>query len=819
VQNASIFRSLLYTVSATNPGSSLASPEKMQRAQVSAMSDVKQETLGLRTLEDISGLILHSHDLQETLDNIVNLVAKRMATNVCSIYLLEDDGETLMLKATKGLSKGSVGKITMKTSEGLTGLAFEQRIVVATANAPEHPRYKYFRATKEEKFLSFLGVPFFERKTPVGVIVVQTRESRIFSAEEISALSTIAWQISSIVMNAKLLDSIRQKEEERAFFAAELEKMRDAGVIKETSPAGRLRKNGKQQLVLIGSAVSPGFSLGKVSILNRSSHADIELEQVQPRQAELKQFQLALEKVKIQTIYMEKRVAETLSKEDAAIFHSHLLIMEDRGFIGKIIELINQGYGGRRAVKEVVDHYIQAFARMEDPYLRERSVDMEDIGRRIIDAMRGNGQTYTKLREKRVIIAEDILPSDLAIMDHDKILGIVTEKGDMNSHAAIMARSLGIPAVLGVAKLLSKVSLRHEIIVDGTSGHVYINPNSSIKLEYERLQRDFSLRRQELEGMRDLPAETTDGRRVILRANIGLISDIRVALANGAEGVGLYRTEFPYMARKAFPDRYEQAAIYLKILQGFPALPVAIRTLDIGGDKGLSYFAHPKEDNPFMGWRSIRVSLERQDIFREQLAGVLLASPHGKVSLMFPMVASIEEVRTIRRIFQDVQEELAKNGKPFAPDISLGIMVEIPAAVQIADILIKEVDYFSIGTNDLIQYTLAADRNNPKVKQYYDCYHPAVLHSIKRVADVAQRAGKPVSLCGEMAADPINAVLLYGMGISEFSLSAPCIPLVKQAIRSISSAEARGIAELTLQLDSSTDIRDYLAGKKLELRI
>ncbi len=783
------------------------------------MSDVKQETLGLRTLEDISGLILHSHDLQETLNNIVNLVAKRMASNVCSIYLLEDDGETLMLKATKGLSKGSAGKISMKTSEGLTGLAFEQRSVVATDNAPSQPRYKYFRETKEEKFLSFLGVPFFERKTPVGVIVIQTRESRIFSAEEISALSTIAWQISSIVMNAKLLDSIRRKEEERAFFAAELEKLRDAGVIKETSPTGRLRKKGKQQLVLIGSAVSPGFSLGKVSILNRSSHDDIELEQVQPSQTELKQFQLALEKVKIQTIYMEKRVAETLSKEDAAIFHSHLLIMEDRGFVGKIVELINRGNGGQRAVKEVVGHYIQAFAQMEDPYLRERSVDMEDIGRRIIDAMRGNGHSFSKLREKRVIIAEDILPSDLAIMDHDKILGIVTEKGNMNSHAAIMARSLGIPAVLGVANLLNKVSLRHEIIVDGTSGHVYINPDNSIKLEYERLQRDFSLRRQELEGMCDLPAETTDGQRVVLRANIGLLSDIRMALANGAEGVGLYRTEFPYMARKNFPDRYEQAALYRKILEGFPELPVAIRTLDIGGDKGLSYFAYPKEDNPFMGWRSIRVSLDREDIFREQLAGVLLASPHGNASLMFPMVSSVDEVRTIRRIFHEVQEELTKAGKPFKSDIRLGIMVEIPAAVQIADILIREVDYFSIGTNDLIQYTLAADRNNPKVKQYYDCYHPAVLHSIKRVADVAQRAVKPVSLCGEMASEPINAVLLYGMGISEFSLSAPCIPLVKQAIRSISSEEARVIAEHTLQLDSSADIRVYLAGKKQELGI
>jgi len=766
------------------------------------------EGLGLRTLEDISGLILHSHDLHETLDNIVNLVAKRMGSDVCSIYLLEDDGETLRLQATKGLSKTSVGKITMKTSEGLSGLVVEQRGVVATADAPAHPRYKYFRETKEERFNSFLGLPLMQRKTPIGVIVIQTRESRTFLEKEISTLATIAYQVSSIVVNAKLLDSIRRKEEERAYFEQELARMKSLGVVREERPS---RKREKRQLMLTGSAASTGFSWGKIYLLNRrAGFAGPGLEKVGTPQEERNRFQMALEKAKIQTLYMERRIAETLSKEDAAIFHTHLMILEDRGFSGKVLELIDKEYGALQAVQEVVGHYVTAFSAMEDPYLRERSADMEDIGRRLADCLEGNGRSKGGLREKRIIVASEILPSDMATLDHDKILGIVTERGDANSHAAIMARSLGIPAVLGMEGLLKVIGARDEIIIDGNSGHIYINPDKVIRDEYERLQSDYSLKRKELEGLRTVPAETIDGARVRIFANIGLLSDIRVALANGAEGVGLYRTEFPYMTRKAFPDRYEQYGIYCKLIEGFESRPVNIRTLDIGGDKGLPYFSYPKEDNPFMGWRSIRVSLERHDIFREQLAAVLMASRHGRATLMFPMVSGIDEIRAIKEILAEVQKELTAQGRSFDPEMRLGIMIEVPAAVQTAHILIREVDYFSIGTNDLIQYTLAADRNNPKVKKYYDPYHPAVLSSIRQVADVGRQAGKPVSLCGEMAAEPINAVLLLGMGITDFSLSAPYIPVVKQAIRKVSLGQAQNIADTVLSMESGNDIRSYL---------
>ncbi len=776
-----------------------------------------QQSLGLRILEDISSIILHSHDLQDTLDNIVTLVAKRIGTDVCSIYLLEKDGETLTLKATKGLSKASVNRVSMKVHEGLTGLAIETREMVMTDNAPSHPRYKYFKEAKEEKFLSFLGLPLFEHKAPIGVIVVQTRATRVFTEDEISILRTITFQIGSIIHTARLLDSIQHKEQERAWFEMELAKVRN-GAGEEDVPhqtGGTKRKSITRTLA--GTAVSAGFSRGKIYILDRFNDKVIKLAKVGSITEEQHKFTQALEKAKIQTIYMEKRVSETLSADDAAIFHTHLMILEDRSFSAKIIAQTERGIGATRAVHDVVQHYVQAFSAMEDPYLRERSADMEDIGRRIIDSIEGNESSDVTLKEKRVIVADEIFPSNLAMLDPNKILGIVTEKGNIYSHAAIMAKSLGIPAVLGVKGIMDAANVKDEIIVDGTSGHVYLNPDAGVKKEYVRLELEYAGRMKELEGLRDLPAVTTDGVAITLNANIGLISDVRVANLHGAEGVGLYRTEFPYMARSAFPTRVEQAGIYRKILEGFPGQTVNIRTLDIGGDKGLSYFPYPHEDNPFLGWRSIRVSLDRQDIFREQLAGILLAAHAGNATIMFPLISSLDEIRQIREILTSVRNELLREGHDVPGYIPFGIMIEVPAAVQIIDYLIQEVDYVSIGTNDLIQYTLAADRNNASVRQYYDPYHPAILHSIKRVAHAANKAGKKASVCGEMAADPLCALLLAGMGIREFSLSAPSIPIVKQAFRANSFEACERLARAALACRNNSDMARCLASARKKL--
>lgn len=771
---------------------------------------------GLSTLEDINSIILHSHDLQETLDNIVTTVARRMGSEVCSIYLLEDDGETLMLKATKGLAKTAVGSVSMKVTEGLTGLAFESCTLVATDDAPSHPRYKYFKESEEERYLSFIGLPLFERNRPIGVIVIQTVAARNFTDDEISVLRTITFQISSIVLNAKLLDSIQTREAERIFYEQELARLKNGHHTGKGEHHDPIVKNSGS---LAGTAVSSGFCRGRVFILDRFSSKVIKATKAGTVEEERQKLQHAVEKVRIQTIYMEKRVSELLSENDAAIFHTHLMILEDRSFLGKIADKIVQNRGAARAVHEVVEEYIEAFSAMEDPYLRERSADMEDIGRRIIDALEGGEGNILTFKGKRVIVAEDIFPSDLATLDHGKLLGIVTEKGNIYSHAAIMAKSLGIPAVVGVKGLLEAVNVKDDLIIDGNSGHIFLNPDKHVRDEYERLEQEYENRLKELEPLRELPTETKDGASIQLRANIGLLSDIKVARVNGAVGVGLYRTEFPYMTRRSFPDRNEQAALYRKIIAGFPDQQVNIRTLDIGGDKALPYFICPSEENPFLGWRSIRISLDEEQIFREQLAGIMMAATAGNATVMFPMISSVDEIHRIRKIMDSVAMELTKEGHDIAEKLPFGIMVEVPAALQIIDALAKEVDYLSIGTNDLIQYLMAADRNNPRVKHYYDPYHPAVLHAIKRVADAGRAAGKKVSVCGEMASDPLNAVLMTGMGIREFSLSAPSIPKVKQALRSVSLRTCQEMARKVLEFDTASEIRQYLAAWRGRLQL
>lgn len=773
------------------------------------------QDFGISTLEDISALILQSHDLDETLANIVALVSKRMGTEVCSIYLIEDDGETLRLRATKGLSRSAVGKVSMKLGEGLTGLAAEERRVVSIPEPHNHPRYRYFRETGEERYHSFLGIPLFDRKTPIGVIVIQTKEPRTFTNGEISALSTIAFQISSIVINARLLDSIRQKEEESRRVAVELEKTRTSLLKKKRKKTPQQRES-----TVRGTVAYPGLATGPAHVLDeRLGFSDILDDEWSDPAYELQRLDDALEKTRIETIFLEKQVAERLSQDDAAIFHTHLMILEDRSFIEKLRREIEKG--GRSAVhalKQVAGEYTEAFSHMADPYLRERAVDMEDIARRLHANLVGTDNQPLHLKYPGILVARELLPSDMATLDHEKVRGIVTEVGEMNSHAVIMAKSLGIPALVGVTGVMRDVHPDDALILDANSGCLYINPPKHVVAEYQRLERDRSREQEQIDEYRELSAETADGRRVVLRANVGLVSDIGIALRNGAEGVGLYRTEFPYMTRGSFPSRADQYLLYRRMVEGFAGQPVTIRTLDIGGDKALPYFAPPREDNPFMGWRSVRVSLDYQDIFRTQIEAILMAACHGEVKLLFPMISGLDELRACRRIVDEAAANLRREGIPYAPSVPIGIMIEVPAAVLLAGVLANEVDFFALGTNDLVQYILAADRNNPLVKKYYDPFHPAVLHALRQVADTAQTTGKGLCLCGEMATDPQTLLFLIGIGVREFSMAAPYIPGVKQLLRKLPSRVAQKTAREVLAYGDSKSVRDHLAKVVARLR-
>lgn len=770
------------------------------------MPQTKDAPIGITTLEDISALILQSHDLDETLRNIVVLVARRMKADVCSIYLLDHDQQTLRLRATKGLSRRAVGKVTMQIGEGLTGMAAQEHHPVAIIEPENHPRYRYFKETGEEKFHSFLGIPLFDRNAPLGVIVLQTKELREFRKEEISALSTIAFQISSVVVNARLLDSIRVKEEETRQVAAQLEVARQSLAVHETakSPAG--------VSALAGTVAYPGVATGAAVILQeRLGFADILHDEAIDIEAELKRLDSALEKTIIQTLFLEKRVAERLSESDAAIFHTHLMILEDRSFIEKLRNEIHQGHGAPYALEKVVAGYIEAFSRMDDVYLRERAADMEDIGRRILANLVGNGSDHLlQIRHPGILVTRQLLPSDMAALDAERILGIVTEVGEQNGHAVIMAKSMGIPTMVAVRGLLKAVAPDDELILDANSGRLYINPPASIRQEYRRLIADQSREQSRLEEFRERPARTADGTLITLRANIGLISDIEVARRFGAEGVGLYRTEFPYMTRSEFPDRDDQYQLYRRVVEGFAGQPVTIRTLDIGGDKSLPYFTPPQEDNPFMGWRSVRVALDNRDIFRTQIEAILMAAQHGPVRLLFPMISSLDEVRACRAVIAEAQRALRRARVPHARHLPMGVMIEVPAAVRLVTRLAKEVDFFALGTNDLIQYLLAADRNNPLVSKYYDPLHPAVLQAIAEVMANAASFDRDVCLCGEMATDPHNLLVLLGMGLREFSMPAPYIPRTKAFLAAISLDYARQAWHEVIGLDTSAEIHAKL---------
>ncbi len=765
--------------------------------------------LGVTTLEDISTLILQSHDLDETLSNIVHLVAKRMGTEVCSIYLLEEDQQVLRLRASKGLSKKAVGKITLQIGEGLIGLAAEKRQVVAIQEPESHPRFRYFKETGEERFHSFLGIPLFDRQTPIGVIAIQTKDPRQFTTEETSALSTIAFQISSIVINARLLDFVRMKEAQENQGVQHQKTSRPLRLDRAPEPA-----EGPSRIALRGTVAYPGLASGPAHILDDSLGMTETVDEGPILTREhLKKFEQTLEKTRIQTLFLEKRVAERLSQDDAAIFHTHLMILEDRSFLEKVREEIRHKHSVSYAIKHVVTDYIEAFERMEDPYLQERAADIKDIGRRLLANLSENSHNNTlQLKHPGILIAREILPSDMAALDHDQIRGIVTEAGGRNSHAVIMAKSLGIPALVGVKGAVKASAPAEKVILDANSGCFYVDPLPHVVEEYRRLEEDAGRELHRLEEIRELPAVTRDGHEITLRANIGLVSDVEIALRNGAKGVGLYRTEFPYMTRSDFPDRRDQYLLYRKVIDRFPDYPVTIRTLDIGGDKALPYFNPPKEDNPFMGWRSVRVSLDNRDIFKTQIEAILMAGVHGKVKLLFPMISGMEEVRACKEVIAEAKADLQKEGIPFAQDVPIGVMIEVPAAVQMISQLAREVDFFALGTNDLIQYMLAADRNNPLVNKYYDPLHPAILQVLDQVARTAREQEKGLCLCGEMASDPMNFLALVGMGISEFSMPGPLIPRIKAFLRDIRIETARKTAAEILDMTESAAIRSHLVG-------
>ncbi len=562
-----------------------------------------------------------------------------------------------------------------------------------------------------------------------------------------------------------------------------------------------------------GTAVSKGIAIEKALVLKKDvirltdrKISENEIEQ------ELAQLETALTKSMEQIEKIQARALRELGPDKAQVFEAHKMLITDPVLRDSIVNKIQTEYiGAADAAFKAIEELKAVFEMMDNEYMRERVADIKDIGDRLIRNILGKERVdLSNLKEDVIIIAEDLTPSDTAAMDKNHVKGFATEIGGETSHTAIIARSLEIPAVVGCAKAIRKIITGDMVIIDGSEGAVFLNPDPATLAKYEEEGRNFQIRKEKLKGLKDFPAITLDGHCVELAGNIAKPEGVIKVLDNGGEAIGLFRTEFLYMNRNTFPSEEEQFAAYKKVAQSMEGKPVIVRTLDIGGDKHLSYLDLSGEMNPFLGYRAIRICLEEVELFKTQLRAILRGSAYGKIKIMFPMISGIGELRKAKAILEEAKLELKQKNMAFDENIEVGIMMEIPSAALTADILAKEADFFSIGTNDLCQYTLAVDRMNEKLSSLYDPLHPAVLRLIKNVIDAGHRQGIMVGVCGEMASGIENSIILLGLGLDEFSMSPSAIPSVKEAIRSITFKKAQAIAKKVMEFDNSGAIKKYV---------
>ena len=768
---------------------------------------------GFRVLADVTAISADTEDLQDRLQRFVELIAERTETDVCSIYLFDERTQVLTLAATTGLERSAVGKVTMALGEGLTGMTLEKLEPVMVVDAFAHPRFKYFPETGEDRFHSYVGVPLVDGGKPLGVLVVQTLRRRKFTTREMELLRTIATSVSQAVVQARLVEDLRSKEQEqRAFRQRMVAAMKRLQALHKTiGDSERIERRRQKHARLDGLPAAPGYGGGRAHLIQPPVSFTVVVDQAgEGVAAERKRFTRAVAASVAEVKTLKARLESRLPEFDGGIIEAYRMMLEDRGFLDKVEGHIEGGLSAESALKRVVDEYVETFSAMSDAYLRERATDVKDVGLRLLRNLLGIDEAERALERDTVLIADELSVSDLSLIDHAHLKGIVMATGGVTSHATILAKSFEIPTVVGAEQVRDLVHEGDAVIVDGNSGAVFVNPTPEVTREYDRLDRGYRAFNRELDGMRALPAETGDGRRVNLYANIGLIADLPLVHRHGADGVGLYRTEFPFLTYRDFPSEDEQYKVYARVVRGMEGQPVTIRTLDIGADKYPSYLKFTREDNPFLGWRSIRISLELPEVFKTQLRAILRAGALGRVRLLFPMISSVTQIRRSKELLEEAKDDLRQAGHEFDAAMPIGMMVEVPSAVALASHLIREVDFFSIGTNDLIQYLLAVDRNNHKVAELYEELHPAVLSAIDDTVQAARGAGKWVGMCGEMASNPLCTLMLLGLGLDDLSMQPLYIPVVKRIVRSVSFREVQALTRDVLSLSTVEEVKGHL---------
>ncbi len=717
----------------------------------------------LLSISELNEMLHETSSLPTFLDRCIAIVAHHFGAEVCSIYLYDPIQKRLNLTSTVGLNHENVSSVSLGLGEGLTGLVLQELRPIMTAESSKHPSYRYFPNLQEEKFDAYLGVPILRGIERIGVLVVQRNSTRPFADADLKALRGVANQVAAMIDYTRLL----------------INSGNDSRVLpKEKDPCPSFIK---------GRFASGGWAYGPIVIDAETKNLTALAGSVKIHPQTKSDFLAAIARTIDQLTTYQKQIEERLSDVASLIFASHILLLKDEQFVGKVQNLIEAGSQPVSALAAVSGQYIDIFTKQPNPYFRQKADDIRDVTIRVLNNL--IGQTgRSRSVQNSIIVASDLVPSDILVLSAENAAGVILIGGGVTSHVAILARSLKMPMVIADVPALLELPHAAKALIDAETGNIFINPDASVREPYEK-RRKLRQQQTEIAGISRDP-KTADGTDIVILANVNLISDAADAKLVHAKGIGLYRTEFPFIVRNAFPVEEEQFLVYRKLIECMPESPVTFRTLDIGGDKALSYYGDFVEHNPFLGMRSIRFCLENKDVFKAQLRAILRAGAGADLRIMFPMISSVDELEQAKGVVDECKAELVAEHIPFHDSPKIGIMIELPAAIEMCEELAARCDFFSVGTNDLVQYILAVDRTNEKVAKFYCSHHPSVLRAIKRAMDAARKAGIGISICGDMAHEARYMEFLIGIGIRTMSIDPLYFSTVSKAVSAVTVDKA-----------------------------
>ena len=744
----------------------------------------------LKVLKRIVQEVTTANHLIDALSILVKHVRIAMNVDAVSVYLLDSQQKSYVLVTTDGLNKQAEFNVCIPINEGLIGLVIRREEPINLNKSSEHPDYYYNAVLGEEQMNAFLGVPIIQHRKLYGVLTVQEVTKRCFDDAEEAFLITLSAQLGGIIAHADATGDLTKLTQSAVIGASSLE---------------------QGQTTLNGIACVDGVAIGSAVVIYPPADIETVSRQLTDNiEHEIQLFKQALQTTRDYMLRLSKRMKSSIADHEHALFEVYLHILDPEG-LGMEVEheIRTDQLNAQAALAAVIKKHILQFENMKDDYLRERASDFRDIGRRVLAELQSSLRVELVYPRRTILVGDEITAAALAEVPEGQLAGIVSAKGSNNSHVAILARAMGIPTVMGVRGLKLDQLSKRAMIVDGHCGHVFISPSRLLLQEYKQVMQKEDELNQSLVSLRDKPAETLDQHRILLQVNTGLAMDSGMSMSVGAEGVGLYRSEVTFIGRDCFPSEDEQFIIYKQTLKAFAPHSVTMRTLDIGGDKILPYFP-VVEDNPYLGWRGIRVTLDHPDVFLLQVRAMMRANENlNNLRILLPMITTLIEVDEALYLINQAYTELLEEGCVIVkPEI--GVMIEVPAAAYQARELAKRVDFLSVGSNDLTQYLLAVDRNNSRVATLYDSLHPAMLQTLMKIIEGGHAAGVKVSICGEMASDPMAAILLLAMGFDSLSMNPGSLPRIKWLIRNFSLANSRKILTDVLKFEYPAEIRYYL---------